>query len=191
LDLIGDQTPVARERLLKADLIREGHYRHFIFGLEAFDRLDGRGADLFIEGVYATGSIHQKQNRNWLFAPAEVRHGLLYTILEQHNVILGEVGQNAPGLFLDGKQVDDDQIGSQPESLLVGGRLLLLRAKGKESNNDYDKLKSYKLIHGLDLRVGFLWFWAESFRISRLHEDIIFRDAPQVCRLDFDSRSQH
>jgi hypothetical protein len=70
------------------------------------------GADLLIEDVYATGPICQEQDRNRLFAPAEVIYTLLYSVLEQHHVIFGEIGQDAARLFLVGEQVDDDQIGS-------------------------------------------------------------------------------
>ena len=79
----------------------------------------GGGADLIVERIDAAGAIHEQDHRNRQFASAEVIDPLLHAVLEDCEVFTLKTADDSAGLFLDGQDIYENEVGVQLERLVI------------------------------------------------------------------------
>src|SRR5262245_29763683 len=88
--LVCDQLAVAGEGLSEGYFTGKGHDRDLILRLQVAEGLDRRGADLIVKRVNTAGAIYEQNDREWEPLLIEIRHGLLYPVLKDREITLGQ-----------------------------------------------------------------------------------------------------
>src|SRR5262249_17440644 len=118
-NLVSDHLTVAGERLGEAHFVGEGHNRDLILRFEIAERSDGRGANLIVERVDASGTIDEEDDREWEPLLTEMRDRLLDAILKDFELVLGQIADDASGLFLPGQDIYIHKLRSHLQGLRV------------------------------------------------------------------------